>query len=143
MGNRYGGKGFYEYHKQFSAKAAAHLKYHNVKVDWSVRSNTLFCNIFANYKPLSCNLCQAVGHTSNFCPKNLEGKKPEKVLDTYGGARVYLQGREICNNFNSNAGCNRSRCSHLHICLTCKKDHPKSVCNDTKNGWTARGKTLQ
>ena len=37
MGTSYGGKGFYEYHKQFSSKAAAYLKYYNTKVDWSLR----------------------------------------------------------------------------------------------------------
>ena len=52
MASRYGGHGFYEYHKLFSARAAAHLKYHNVPVDWSVQNNTLFCNIFANASPV-------------------------------------------------------------------------------------------
>jgi len=45
MSTRYGGRGFYDYHKQFSAKYAAYLKYENILVDWSVRNNTLFCNI--------------------------------------------------------------------------------------------------
>ena len=45
MAIRYNGHGFMEYHKQFSATAAAHLKYHNIKVDWSVRNNSLVCNI--------------------------------------------------------------------------------------------------
>lgn len=39
MASRYGGKGFYEYHRMFSAEAAAHLRYANRKVDWSVRNN--------------------------------------------------------------------------------------------------------
>lgn len=33
MASRYGGKGFYEYHRMFSAEAAAHLRYANRKVD--------------------------------------------------------------------------------------------------------------
>ena len=32
MANHYPGTGFYEYHKQFSATAAAYLKNHNTKV---------------------------------------------------------------------------------------------------------------
>ncbi|XP_076101126.1 uncharacterized protein LOC143070913 [Mytilus galloprovincialis] len=42
MATRYGGRGFYEYHRQFSLQAAAHLNYNNVMVDWSVRNNALF-----------------------------------------------------------------------------------------------------
>lgn len=54
MASRYPGKSFYEYHRQFSLQAAAHLRY-NIAVDWSVRYNSLFCNIFANLKPNTCN----------------------------------------------------------------------------------------
>lgn len=36
MSTRYGGSAFYEYHKQFSARSAVHLKYHNIPVDWSI-----------------------------------------------------------------------------------------------------------
>jgi hypothetical protein len=46
MATRYSGRGFYEYHRQFSLQAAAHLRYNNIMVNWSVRNNSLFCNIF-------------------------------------------------------------------------------------------------
>ena len=46
MATRYNGRGFYEYHKSFSAQATAHLRYSNKKVDWSVPNNKLFANIF-------------------------------------------------------------------------------------------------
>ena len=52
IGYEYGGKGFYEYHKIFSSQAAAYLRYHNIKVDWSVRNNRLFCNVFVNHKQI-------------------------------------------------------------------------------------------
>lgn len=64
MSNRYGGKGFYEYHETFSARAAAHLKYSNIHVDWSVWNNTLFSNIFANLRPSACYICNS--HTAGF-----------------------------------------------------------------------------
>ena len=51
MATRYGGTTFYEYHNQFTARAAAYLKYHNIPIHRSVRNNTLFCNIFANESP--------------------------------------------------------------------------------------------
>jgi len=69
VSTRYGGRGFYDYHKQFSAKSAAYLKYENISVDWSVRNNTLFCNIFANLKPVACQHCSSISHTANFCPQ--------------------------------------------------------------------------
>lgn len=37
MATRYPGKGFYEYHRQFSLMAASHLRFNNIMVDWSVR----------------------------------------------------------------------------------------------------------
>ncbi|OWF45853.1 hypothetical protein KP79_PYT07251 [Mizuhopecten yessoensis] len=48
MGTRYA-SGFYEYRLQFSLRAAAQLRYNNRPIDWSVRDNTLFCNIFFKY----------------------------------------------------------------------------------------------
>ena len=36
------GTAFYEYHRSFSARAAALIKKQNVKVDWAVRDNGLF-----------------------------------------------------------------------------------------------------
>ena len=66
MASRY--NGFYEYHRQFSSRAAAYLKYKNLKFDWSVRDNMLFCNIFANNKPVTCGICFSVTHHSGFCP---------------------------------------------------------------------------
>ena len=74
MGYECGGKGFYEYHKIFSSQAAAYLRYHNIKVDWSVRNNRLFCNVFMNHKPNSCNLCQSTTHSAGFCPQLLQNR---------------------------------------------------------------------
>ncbi|KAL5007460.1 hypothetical protein ScPMuIL_016266 [Solemya velum] len=51
MATQYQGLGFYDYHKQFSAKAAAQVLYRNIPVDWSVRNNSLFCNIFSHFTP--------------------------------------------------------------------------------------------
>ena len=48
--SRYPGAGFYDYHKQFSAKAAYYLKSHNWKLDCSKRDSQLYSNIFTNYK---------------------------------------------------------------------------------------------
>ena len=148
MGSRYAGSGFFDYHKQFSAKAAAHLKFHNLKVDWSVRNNTLFCNIFANNKPNSCEHCASCDHSSGFCPSLLQDStsntsNPHSTQspnpsyrgrnDMYGRAINSHQGNEICNNYNGERGCWRQRCNNLHVCAVCKQNHPKTQCRAAKN----------
>jgi len=151
MATRYN-KGFYEYHRQFSLQAAAHLRYNNIPVDWSIRDNTLFCNIFANNRPNMCNICQSTLHTTGFCPSsvNQEGRFPSvnqegrsqvynynrtksntsRVVstDSQGRHRAYHEGREICNNFNSDTGCRIPSCFYCHVCIQCKGDHSKCAC---------------
>ena len=67
MAQRFGGQRFYEYHKVFTAKAAALLQQRGIKVDWAVRDNGLFCTIFAGMRTNVCTLCSSVNHTSDFC----------------------------------------------------------------------------
>ncbi|CAG2203843.1 unnamed protein product [Mytilus edulis] len=105
MATRYPGKGFYEYHKRFSADAAAHLRHNNIPVDWSIRNNTLFCNIFANIKPNTCSICSSTFHSSSYCNqsnnnnRNTTGSN-RSDQDIHGRERSYHGGKEICNNFN-------------------------------------------
>ena len=163
MATRYSGWGFYEYHRQFSLQAAAHLRYNNIMVDWSVRNNSLFCNIFANLRPNTCNHCNSTLHLSGFCPsivqkgtigvnnilctfvpflrllkiphhsQGYKGNKSEFVKDSCGRSRVYHLGKEICNNFNCDRGCKAFRCNNLHVCIVCKKDHSQRDCSLSKN----------
>ncbi|XP_055999644.1 uncharacterized protein LOC125649823 [Ostrea edulis] len=132
MATRYPGKGFYEYHRHFSLMAAAQLKFNNILVDWSIRNNTLFCNIFANSKPQSCAACNSTLHLTGFCPLNAN-RRPTDSNDSYGRKRNFHAGREICNNFNGQRGCQLARCRNAHICLECKEDHSKLNCPSTKN----------
>ena len=141
MATRYQGRGFYEYHKTFSAEAAAHLRYSNKKVDWSIRNNKLFTSIFVNHRANSCSLCYSSLHMTTFCPKHLEDKSTKsfntnhQTTDVAGRSRIKFKGKEICNNFNSNSGCQYKACSRAHVCLTCKKDHSQISC-DSKNSHT-------
>ena len=75
MASRYPGAGFYDYHKQFSAKAASYLKNHNWKLDWSKRDSQLYSNIFTNYKSNCCQHCFSVSHLSDFCHRILQENK--------------------------------------------------------------------
>ena len=136
MASRYGGKGFYEYHRMFSAEAAAHLHYANRKVDWSVRNNKLFTTIFVNQRANTCSVCNSSLHVASFCPSQLDKKvnsynsQSRASADIKGRPRVQFQGKEICNNYNGKYGCHNRRCTNLHICLTCKKEHPQHTCSN-------------
>lgn len=140
MATRYNGKGFYEYHKMFSSQAAAHLSYSNIKIDWSVRNKTLFCNIFANCRASLCYTCNSSLHMSSFCPKLLE-KGPNSTYrnnrmastDVLGRVRVQVNGKEVCNNYNTVQGCQRPRCMYAHACLNCKNEHPQHKCAEYKH----------
>ena len=140
MASPYPGKGFYEYHKSFSAEAAAHLKYANLKVDWSVRNNKLFSTIFINSRAANCFMCNSSLNLTSFCPKQLENDRirpynqgsPSRnwLTDVRGRTRVLFNGKEICNNYNAVKGCKMDgKCNNLHVCLRCKKEHPQHLCN--------------
>lgn len=144
MSSKFGGTTFYEYHKSFSARAAALLLNYNIKVDWSRRDNNQFCSIFAGHKANSCSICNSISHTTEYCgqaARNVPGKfsnqnkrqgqtEPNKGdSDLRGRPRIHFQGREIRNNFNSASGCTRENCYFSHVCLRCKKDHPASQCH--------------
>ena len=140
MASRYPGGGFYEYHRKFSADAAAHLRYNNIVVDWSIRNNTLFCNIFANVKPNSCNTCGSTFHSTGFCAQSVNNNSARYPIgqklsdqDSYGRERLFHMGREICNNFNGFKGCISPKCRNFQVCLICKGDHSKQSCTQAKN----------
>ena len=140
MASRYSGRGFYEYHKKFSADAAAHLRYNNTKVDWSIRNNTLFCNIFSNTRPNACNVCGSTFHGTGFCGQSVSAhtnkyyvNQRQSDSDTHGRERINYLGREICNNFNGARGCMNPKCRNFHICLLCKGEHSRMSCSQAKN----------
>ncbi|CAF0842148.1 unnamed protein product [Didymodactylos carnosus] len=39
-----------------------------VKIDWSVRDDELYFCIFARQRARNCDHCQAVDHSTDFCP---------------------------------------------------------------------------
>ena len=148
MSRDFPGNLFYEYHKAFSARAAAALEQMNVKVDWSVRDMNIFCSVFAGHKTSACRLCGGFEHKSEFCPllatsarknsgafnqvqstKNPSFRSPHMnnsngKVDSQGRRRITIDGGEICNNFNSIRGCNRASCPFLHVCSHCLINHP-------------------
>jgi hypothetical protein len=67
ISNVYGQK-FYDYHTQFSARAAAALHDLNIKVDWSIKDNALLSMIMGSARVNSCHLCNSTSHSGSFCP---------------------------------------------------------------------------
>ena len=132
------GTSFYEYHRAFSARSAVLIQQQNVKVDWGVRDNGLFCSLFVGQKANVCSLCGSGAHLSNFCPllanQKLSNQQfprgigPDRQSDIQGRPRVSIGHQEICNNFNSERGCSRPYCKFLHSCLFCKGSHARMAC---------------
>jgi hypothetical protein len=154
MAERFPGPGFYDYHCQFSQQAAGFLRYYNQCVDWSVRNEPLYNDIFAGRPVNACSVCNSTSHTTQFCTVEGEPSAPrpkpfhtrreaapareapnrptateaQRPNDVHGRPRVYHMGKEVCNNFNTDAGCRAPRCSRAHVCLGCKANHPKPMC---------------
>ena len=57
IASRIEGTAFYEYHKAFATRSAALILQHNVKLDWGVRDNGLFCTLFVGQTAKVCSLC--------------------------------------------------------------------------------------
>ena len=141
MANQFGGTRFYDYHKAFSAKAAALLHQRHIKVDWSIRDNSLFCTMFAGMKINTCGMCYSVNHASDFCPLLVNPHLKKMQQGNNGNFRHqhngnsngtkrpnFLQGTQFCINYNERA-CTRPACKFLHVCYECSGPHPKSKCN--------------
>jgi len=137
ISNFYGPK-FYDYHKMFSAKAAALLTKLKKKVDWSKRDRDILSLIAAGVKVNVCKLCSMSDHTTKFCPLQLTSEakvqsennvRGNDRNDRYGRPRYFQEGKEICNNFNGK-GCIKSNCSFLHVCSKCRSaNHSFSSCS--------------
>ena len=70
------GTAYYECHKSFSARASALIQQQNVKVDWGVRDNSLFCWLFVWQRANICLMCGSVAYLSGFCPTLATPKTP-------------------------------------------------------------------
>ena len=156
IASRIEGTAFYEYHKAFSAWAAALTQQHNVKLDWGLWDNGLFCSLFVGQTANVCLLCGSAAHLSSFCPMIANAKAPavsynfsrgplpgrlshaHTTTDVQGRPIVSVGQREICNNLNSDRGSTRQNCKFLHSGIVCRASHPSVVCPTKSNGYRAR-----
>jgi hypothetical protein len=115
MAQQYGGYGYYEYHRQFSFKAAQYLTQKGIKIDWSLRDQELYMSIFTGQKANCCAVCQSVSHNTPFCPQRSDSYVPQRPWQQsnsgnnqrkreYGNKTVGFtsSGQPICNNYNIN-----------------------------------------
>ncbi len=137
MSSRFGGYSFYEYHKSFSSRAAQYLATHNIKIDWSIRDNDLFCTIFAGHKANACNICNSLSHATMFCGQIQKGNPGNQNQNagykTY--KKVMFDGKELCVLFNRGT-CFRKKCSYEHRCMLCKSPYhgeANATCVQSKN----------
>ncbi|XP_071090198.1 uncharacterized protein [Haliotis cracherodii] len=137
---------FYTYHKMFSAQAAAAIELLNRPVYWGRLDRELYIKIFTSRKANACQWCSELNHTSEFCPLSLNDhlksslvpRKPQQIrtnnfdgTDAHGRAIIFHQGQSICNNYNDR-GCSHQHCRFMHVCLICKRTHPKFQCRTDK-----------
>ena len=131
---------FYDYHKIFSAKAAALLREKRVKVDWSLRDRDILSLITAGSSVNVCKICNLIDHATQYCPlqSSVQVENPSsrsssssnlQSVDKQGRSRVFHEGREMCNNFNNPKGCYRKVCYLLHQCTKCRATgHGAATC---------------
>lgn len=141
--NVYGGK-FYDYHCQFSSRAATALR-DNVKIDWSMKDLGLLMMVVGNATANKCSTCTSSMHLSAFCPQGQQNNyipvigqnvqnnpTNRKTTDKYGRKRTIINSKEVCNNFNENK-CFKSNCQFEHICTAChENDHGSSQCKTSQ-----------
>ena len=162
ISNSFPGSTFYDYHRQFSSKAASALQY-GTKVDWSMLDTTLFCKVTAGHKVHACDLCNSIIHSTAFCPLNLDkpgytrpmapsfrnsrgamtGGSGNRATDIIGRSRLFHAGQEICNNFNAVGGCTKGRCWFHHICRLCKGSHSAVNCSSSTVSQAASAPPMQ
>ena len=133
---------FYEYHKHFSRKAASILSSQGRKIDWTVRDDDLYFQIFAGRRARTCDKCASVDHSTDFCPAVLHADLKTKFFASSSEGRLrsplsFLtrrppvltnDQREVCFNFNGYRGCSNSTCVRAHVCLRCLQSHAQKDC---------------
>jgi hypothetical protein len=144
------GRLFYEYHRQFSAQAAAQLRV-GIKIDWSVPHVGLLARVTGGHKVSACDICGNMSHTTKFCPSSMDAPRSNarpwqtqtrRDRDPPSRPRYqYYKGREICNNYNGPRGCTREFCHYEHVCLQCSGTHTASSCGQSSRQASQRANT--
>ena len=128
MASDWPGFTFYQYHVEFSTRAAEYLEKH-IKVDWGEMDYNIYARVTAGKKANSCGLCSAFDHSTPFCPMSSEKQ---------GSSKVQSISTSACRFFNTARGCYRASCDYKHVCSACTSfKHGASSSSCPKN----RGQT--
>ena len=112
IGSKYPGFAHYEYHLEFSARAAYFKEHRNILVDWGVVDDRLLTQIVAGRRANTCTLCGGFDHATSLCGLAIEGRKAQSITNT----------RKPCDFYNSRRGCKKEpgQCQYSHVCSFCR-----------------------
>ncbi|XP_044125174.1 mucin-5AC-like [Bufo gargarizans] len=88
LGHKYGGSAFYDYHRSFSAKAAAALHQFQFMSNWADLDMELFCRHFAGLKAPLCAICQSIFHSTEWCPNPVQDPQSAANPGPSGSSRT-------------------------------------------------------
>ena len=115
---KYQGFAHYEYHLEFSARAAYYKEHHNSMIDWGIIDDRLLTQIVAGRKAITCTLCGGYDHVSTFC--HLAANEEGKQRDT---------STIPCRFYNQKEGCGNRMCRYSHRCSSCSTlGHGATTC---------------
>ena len=133
---------FYDYHNVYSTQADIALRDYKLKVNWALRDQATLQLLIGGRKSKSFNTCNSVAHSSDFCPQTTRTATPmvnlanrRKIdIDKYGRPRQMMDGKELCNNFNSIRGCHCTTCQFLHTFNQCRANsYGETACPHKKH----------
>ena len=140
IASKFGDQAAYEYHKLFSARAAALLTERKIKVDWSYRDQAIFSLVVSGRPAFRCDLCKSVSHRAKFCSLNaghaakfslaapLTGRSTHADTNSHG-TQIPWYSTIPCQNFNLRT-CFRRHCRFRHIYASCHQPgHPVTLCH--------------
>ncbi len=115
---KYAGFAHYEYHLEFSARAAYYREHQNILIDWGRLDERLMTQVVGGRKALTCTLCGGYDHTATFCQLAAEANAGKSTLP--------------CKYYNSVEGCSFRPCRFQHSCESCSAPgHGSTTCRKT------------
>ncbi|KAL3887543.1 hypothetical protein ACJMK2_027482 [Sinanodonta woodiana] len=122
---------FYDYHNVYSTQAAIALRDYKVKVNWAIRDQATLQLLIGGRKSKSCNICNSVSHSTDFCPQTTQTATP--MVNLANRRKIDIDKYEHCNNFYSIRGCHRTTCQFMHTCNQCRPIHMGQLHAHTHN----------
>lgn len=129
MATKFPGLAFYEYHLEFSARAAYYREHHQCLIDWGSLDDRLLTQVVAGRKANTCSLCSAFDHEANFCHLAAESDAQPNASSQSQPSTL-----KTCWHYNSERGCNKKNCLFRHACNVCQNTgHPEVKCLKKKD----------